>query len=81
MAATDDASVAPGHDRTIASASAPADAHGFDCGCGGSCHAPSLPPAAVAPRVSPVPTVVQSQPSEPASISRTPLLPPPELTA
>ena len=37
--------------------------------------------AAAVPHVAPLPTVVQSQPSEPASISRTPLLPPPELTA
>lgn len=84
MASSPGAVVATHNDRTLVSVSlvsAPTNDRGFDCGCGGSCHAPSLTLDAVTPRVSPIPTVEQSQPSEPASISRTPLLPPPERTA
>ncbi len=54
---------------------------GFDCGCGGSCHAPSPTFAAIAAALSPVAAVEQQLPSEPLSIARAPLLPPPERTA
>jgi len=54
---------------------------GFDCGCGGSCHAPSPAFAAIAAPLSRVAAVDQQQPSEPLSIARAPLLPPPEATA
>lgn len=76
-----DMSVGSSSDRAGLTVSAPADARGFDCGCGGSCHAPSPALVAVAAPVSPVPAVEPSPPSEPASVSRKPLLPPPELTA
>jgi hypothetical protein len=84
MAGSPGAAVVTHDDRTpvsVSVVSAPTDARGFDCGCGGSCHAPSLTLAVGAPRVSPIPTVEQLQPSEPSSISRTPLLPPPERAA
>src|SRR5437868_1051407 len=48
--------VAASNERAVANAStvsAPADARSFDCGCGGSCHAPSVAFATAAPRVSP----------------------------
>jgi len=61
--------------------SAPTDARDFDCGCGGSCHAPSptMP-------VRPVKSELVARASDwrvekPASVSRTPLLPPPEAVA
>jgi hypothetical protein len=61
-----------------ASVSVPANDQGFDCGCGGSCHAPSPTPSVTpAPRI-PVTAVVQAQPSAPPSVFRAPLLPPPE---
>ncbi len=57
-----------------------ANHRGFACDCG-SCHAPPMNPRAVlVPRLAPV-AVVHFQPPEPASISRTPLLPPPEFVA
>ena len=61
--------------------SAPATHRGFECGCGGSCHAtsPTLLTAAVMHSV--VRAVAPWQPSEPASVPRVPLLPPPELGA
>lgn len=51
--------------------------HGFDCDCG-SCHAPSPTHATAAAPESSVPAIAQREPSEPASVSRSPLLPPPE---
>lgn len=51
---------------------------GFDCGCGGSCHAPSPAMAEVATLHFPLPRLERGAMSEPASISRSPLLPPPE---
>ncbi|MDQ6610895.1 MAG: hypothetical protein M3Y64_00560 [Gemmatimonadota bacterium] len=50
----------------------------FDCGCGGFCHAVSITYNAVA--VSPLNVLkqLQQQPAEPASVSRAPLLPPPQ---
>ena len=61
--------------------SVPATHRGFECGCGGSCHAPSptLLTAAVVHSV--VRAVEPWQPSEPASVPRAPLLPPPEFGA
>jgi hypothetical protein len=81
MAATPTAATASSTDQLIVTLSPPANTRDFDCGCGGSCHAPSLALGVVAPRVAPILTVEQSQPSAPASISRTPLLPPPESIA
>jgi len=58
---------------------APSDS-GFDCGCGGFCHAVSL--AYEAPGVPQliVPVVALDLPTEPASVTRSPLLPPPQRT-
>jgi hypothetical protein len=61
--------------------SAPAEARGFDCGCGRSCHAPA-PPVAVVPQPPALPSAAdQLAPTAPAAIARTPLLPPPEFVA
>jgi hypothetical protein len=68
-------------DHTASAISASPDDRGFDCGCGGSCHAPSPAFATIAVPRSPIAAVDQPQPSEPLSIARTPLLPPPEFTA
>lgn len=56
------------------------DSHGIDCGCGGSCHAPSPMHAVRVARSTPVPTAAPSPVIELASVSRTPLLPPPEVS-
>ena len=76
-----DASTTADRDHAGGTVSAAATDRGFDCGCGGSCHAPSPAFAAIAAPLSRVASVDQQQPSEPLSIARTPLLPPPELTA
>jgi len=55
------------------------DSHDYDCGCGGSCHAPSASATRLGELRSPVSVVIAFQPAEPSSVSRTPLLPPPEL--
>jgi hypothetical protein len=55
------------------------DSNDYDCGCGGSCHAPSASVARPTELRSPVAVVIAFQPIEPASISRSPLIPPPEL--
>lgn len=68
-----------GHANRVTAA--PTDNRSFDCGCGGSCHAPSPNLATIVAAAAPVPAIEQLQPSEPASISRAPLLPPPQLTA
>jgi len=59
--------------------SGPAHQHdGFDCGCGGSCHAPNATASAVASvRVLP-PTIAAIDAIQPVSADRAPLLPPPE---
>lgn len=68
-----------GHaNRVIA---APTDGRSFDCGCGGSCHAPSPNLATIVAPTAPIRAIQQLQPSEPASISCAPLLPPPQFTA
>jgi hypothetical protein len=54
---------------------------GFECGCGGSCHATSPTPLTAHVAHPVVHGVAQRQPSEPASVSRVPLLPPPEFGA
>jgi len=57
----------PGHQREA-----------FDCGCGGSCHAPNATASAVASvRVLP-PTIAAIDAIQPVSADRAPLLPPPE---
>jgi hypothetical protein len=61
--------------------SAPADCPGFDCGCGISCHAPSPPSAAMTASYALPAAVVQPQLPAPASVSRAPLVPPPEFAA
>jgi hypothetical protein len=58
---------------------AASNARSFDCGCGGSCHAPSPEPSVVATMIAPMPTAEPHQPSVPAAVTRAPLLPPPEL--
>jgi len=64
-AATTISTVASSHDR-------------FDCGCSGSCHAPRpVEQPTVAERLA-IPRVEQAAMREPASVSRPPLLPPPE---
>lgn len=75
------ASTASDRDHPGGTVSVAANDRGFDCGCGGSCHAPSPAFAAIAAPPSRVAAVDQPQPSEPLSIARSPLLPPPELTA
>jgi hypothetical protein len=52
--------------------------HSFDCGCG-SCHAAApTQPIGRAPSSLPL-ALAQHEPSEPASLSRAPLLPPPQI--
>jgi len=75
-----DASVAPIGDHDGFTVSAATDQRGYDCGCGSSCRAPSPSFAAVAGAPSLVPAADHSEPSEPASVARAPLLPPPEFT-
>jgi hypothetical protein len=61
--------------------SAASDARDFDCGCGGSCHAPS-PTMPVPPvRSELVAHASDWHVAKPASVSRAPLLPPPEVVA
>ncbi|MGH7616962.1 MAG: hypothetical protein ACREPM_07020, partial [Gemmatimonadaceae bacterium] len=75
------ASTAGAADHGQSRIAASTDARNFDCGCGGSCYAPSLAPATVSiPRAS-VAAVDQQQPSAPIALTRAPLLPPPEITA
>lgn len=76
-----DASTASDRHHAARAVSVAVNDRGFDCGCGGSCHAPSPAFAAIAAPLSRVAGVDQQQPSEPLSVARTPLLPPPELTA
>ena len=54
---------------------------GFDCGCGGLCHAVSIPYQTLSVPQLIVPLVAHDQPTEPASVTRSPLLPPPQRTA
>lgn len=61
------------------SISAPANERAYDCGCGGSCHAPSPRSLATTIATSPIPTVEPFAPAAPQSITRAPLLPPPEI--
>jgi len=79
--ATSHASAAPERHDAARTVSIAANDRGFDCGCGGSCNAPSPTFAAIAAPVSRVAALHQQPPAEPLSISRTPLLPPPEFTA
>ena len=66
------------HGATV-SASASAE-RGFDCGCG-SCHAASASTATAMASHRPIPALPHAEPTAPSSISRAPLLPPPEFTA
>lgn len=70
-AAGDDAAIPhvsePGHQRA-----------GFDCGCGGSCHAPDASASRITSvRVLP-PAIATIEAIQPVSADRVPLLPPPE---
>src|SRR6185295_15565045 len=62
------------------SVSAVPDDQGFDCGCG-SCHAPSATQWRVNAPTQTVPVIAGTEPIAPASLTRAPLLPPPEITA
>lgn len=68
------------HDTATAmtSVAASGGAHGFDCGCGNSCHAPSVQAAVSNASRGPLPSDGPAAPTAPASITRAPLLPPPE---
>ena len=61
-----------------ASVSATPSESGFDCGCGGLCHAVSIVYETLGIPTLTVPLVAQELPSEPVSITRSPLLPPPQ---
>jgi hypothetical protein len=64
--------------KPVASVLAMNDTSSFDCGCGGSCYAPSPDlPAMSAPKAV-IQIALQLAPSAPVSVTRTPLLPPPE---
>lgn len=54
---------------------------GFDCGCGGLCHAVSITYASLAHAPLRVPLATRDQPAEPTSITRSPLPPPPQRAA
>ena len=61
------------------SVTVPADSHrGFDCGCGQSCQATVLSAPAVVLRGDPPPAIRVGSLTQPPSIVRAPLLPPPE---
>jgi hypothetical protein len=65
----------------LATISAPADGQrGFDCGCAQSCQATSLASQTVAPVPDPTPHVAATDMTQPPSVVRAPLLPPPEPT-
>jgi len=72
---------APSASQTSAmpTVSAASGAHDFDCGCGGSCHAPSPLFANVRAVHAPAPVVLAWAPATPRSVFRAPLLPPPEV--
>lgn len=71
---------APGATSPIRAASPATVTHaGFDCGCG-SCHAASPTHWITVPARSPVAAGAHVEPIELASVSRSPLLPPPELS-
>ena len=74
-------SVAGGTDHGQSGVSTPTDTQAFDCGCGNSCHAPSPAQSTIAALNPAIPVIEQAEPVEPASVSRVPLLPPPEFTA
>lgn len=64
--------------RAVATIAATNESRSFDCGCGGSCHAPSPQAAAVSSQTAPIPVALQFAPTAPTSLTRAPLLPPPE---
>lgn len=69
---------AAAHARSVGTVSAVNESGGFDCGCGGSCHAPSPgSPTVSAPKAA-IPIAVEFAPTAPESVTRAPLLPPPE---
>ncbi len=53
----------------------------FDCGCTGFCHAISLANELIAAAPMPAPFVAHGKPTEPSSVTRSPLLPPPQRAA
>lgn len=61
--------------------SAQSESRSFDCGCGGTCHAPSMQAASVSRPTAPIPVTLQFAPTAPESLTRAPLLPPPEFAA
>lgn len=74
-------SVASPENAVDMAVSATSDARDFDCGCGGSCHAPSPAMPVRAVRAELVAHASDWHVAKPASVSRTPLLPPPEFVA
>lgn len=75
------ASVSVGAAIAATSVSATPCESGFDCGCGGICHAVSLSYQALTVAQMTVPVEAHDLPTEPASVTRSPLLPPPQRTA
>jgi hypothetical protein len=76
--ATGIAAASSGDAPQVATLSVPSGAHDFDCGCGGWCHAPTpqLDGLRVAHGLAPIAPVWRG--ATPSSVSRAPLLPPPE---
>ena len=62
-------------------AAATGEHRGFACDCGGSCHAPSPIRNSIALPHAFIAAIALPLPSKPASVSRAPLLPPPEFAA
>jgi hypothetical protein len=70
---------ASGDDAAIPHVSEPGyQRAGFDCGCGGSCHAPDASASPVASIRAFPPTIATIEAIQPVSADRMPLLPPPE---
>lgn len=63
------------------SVSAAPSESGFDCCCGALCHAVCIAHETSSVPQLTVPLAVHDQPTEPASVTRSPLLPPPQRTA
>src|SRR5438128_96305 len=68
-------------DHIQLSVSATSTHEGFDCGCGGMCHALSPAPVVAPGAHTAVPMIAVRAPTAPVGVTRVPLLPPPERAA